>query len=65
LDFPFFLKKEMTDRVPVKGTCVEPTLVTETLSRLLLNIKPVTHGRWQRGQERLWPTCIFIHGRKI
>jgi len=37
--FPFFLKKGMTDRVPVKGNCVDsrPSLEAETLSRLLLS----------------------------
>jgi len=35
----FFLKKGMTNRVPVKGNCVNsgPNLVAGTLSRLLLS----------------------------
>jgi len=37
--FPFFLEKGMTDRVPVKGNCVDsgPSLMAETLSWLLLS----------------------------
>jgi len=32
-DFPFFFEKGITDRVPVKGNCVdsEPILVAETV----------------------------------
>jgi len=37
--FSFPLKKRMTNRLPVKGNCVDsgPSLVAETLSRLLLS----------------------------
>jgi len=37
--FIFFFEKGMTDRVPVKGNCVDigPSLVAETLSWLILS----------------------------
>jgi len=57
--FLFFLKKGMTDRVPVKGNCVDsgPSLVAETLSRLLLSYQT---GYRMQNITILWVSTILV-----